>query len=280
MNHSLPEYVDGSVTWIGSSHEFCGPRCTNFTVFQSKDNAPVADGEKKLVDDLLFYCNSTLGTVKGGDTEFSNLRDVDREAMFGTDQFARIAAGSIAWTGTYYTGWEGISYRSYVKGSKYSPSEPLTKDFTEDLLSRFTIGAIAGFDDHGVWHEIPNQNCRPIQGSILDVDWYWIFGLLGGIIVIQLGGQIALLIFANKTIIRDDSFISLAMLLRPVVNRIGREGMNMTGDEIKRHPKLLFKRIRYDYREGKDGEPNQVDIFFEGKDMLEVRKSWTPGLYS
>jgi hypothetical protein len=119
-----------------------------------------------------------------------------------------------------------------------------------------------------------------VQGQQLKVDWPWVLALLGGICVLQLAGLMALLVFANKTIIRDASYFSMAMLLRPVVNRIGREGMNMTGEEIKRHPKLMFKRIRYDYREGKDGEPNQVDIFFEGKDMKESRKSWTPGLYS
>jgi hypothetical protein len=240
----------------------------------------IPGGEKEIPHDTLLVCNSTLDAVTGGEEDFQNLRDEDRRAIYGTDEFARIAAGSIAWTGAVFNGWDDRSTRSYLKGSKWSPHESITKDIAEDLLARFTIGAIASFDDHGVRHEVPNQHCKPIQGAILDVDWLWILSLLLAIIVIQLSGQIALLIFANKTIIRDDSFISLAMLLRPVVNRIGKEGMNMTGDEIKQHPRLLFKRIRYDYREGKNGEPNQVDIFFEGKDMKEARKSWTPGMYS
>jgi hypothetical protein len=72
----------------------------------------------------------------------------------------------------------------------------------------------------------------------------------------------------------------MAMLLMPVVDRIGATGMNMSGDEIKNHAKLKWKKIRYDYREGKNGEPNQVDIFFEGKDQKESRRSWAPGSYS
>lgn len=86
--------------------------------------------------------------------------------------------------------------------------------------------------------------------------------------------------FANRAIVRDESFFSMAMLLSPVVSKIGRSGMNLSGAEIKEHRKLLWKKIRYDYREGKDGEPNQVDIFFEGKDQKEGRKSWAPGSYS
>jgi hypothetical protein len=261
------------VTWIGSTDEHCGPRCTNFTVLQTAD---VFD----ITENSLFSCNNTLGPVTGGEEEFRNLRDEDRVAVYGTDEFARIAAGSIAWTGAFFNGFEDRSSRSYLHGSKWSPAKIVTTKDVEDMLARFTIGTIASFDDHGVRYHVPNQYSKPVQGSVLSVDWWWILGLLLGIIVIQLSGQIALLIFANKTIIRDDSFISLAMLLRPVVNRIGKEGMNMTGEEIKRHPKLMFKKIRYDYREGQNGEPNQVDIFFEGKDRKEARKSWTPGLYS
>jgi hypothetical protein len=265
--------MEGSVTWIGAINEHCGPRCTNFTVFQDSDTTDIKHNS-------LFLCNSTLSPVTGGENDFSNLTPEDREAIYGTDEYARIAAGSIAWTGAVFNGWLDRSTRSYLRSSKWSPYKVITKDDVEELLARFTIGAIAAFDDHGLRYAVQKQWTRPVQGQQLDVDWHWVFGILGAICIIQLGGLFALLIFANKTIIRDDSFLSMAMLMRPVVNRIGREGMNMTGDEIKRHPKLMFKRIRYDYREGKDGEPNQVDIFFEGKDMLEGRKSWTPGLYS
>lgn len=150
----------------------------------------------------------------------------------------------------------------------------------EELLARFTIGAVAAFDDHGIRYNVTNQNSRPVQGQQLQVDWPYVLGLLGGICVIQLASLIALVAFANKSIIRDESFFSLAMLLSPVVNKIGKAGMNLSGDEIKAHPKLLWKRIQYNYREGKNGEPNQVDIFFQGKDDAESRRSWAPGMYS
>ena len=104
--------------------------------------------------------------------------------------------------------------------------------------------------------------------------------ILGGICGIQFFALCQLVIFANRTIVRDESFFSMAMLLNPVVSRIGRAGMNLSGEEIKQHEKLKFKKIRYDYREGGEGEPNQVDIFFEGKDQKEGRKSWAPGRYS
>lgn len=272
QKYYLPQITVGSISWIGSTYAYCGPRCTNFTVFQDSDS-------KSITHNSLFLCNSTLSDVTGGESDFTSLAPEDHEHIYGNDDFARIAAGAMAWTGYVLNDWDDRSTRSYLRGSKWSPYKIITKDEVEDLLSRYTIGAIAAFDDHGLQYTVQHQTTRPVQGQQLAVDWSWILGLLGGICFLQLSALVALVSFANKSIIRDESFFSLAMLLRPVVNRIS-EGMNMSGEEIKRHPKLLWKRIRYDYREGKEGEPNQVDIFFEGKDMWENRRSWATGLYS
>jgi hypothetical protein len=254
-------------------YNYCGPRCTNFTVFQDSDF-------DKIKHNSLFLCNSTLSHVTGGDTDFTSISDEDKKHLYSNDDFARIASGSIAWTGLTMNGWEDRSTRSYLRGSKWSPYKEVTKEDVEDLLARFTIGSIAAFDDHGLFYTVQNQYTKPVQGQQLAVDWAWVLGLLGGILVIQASALIALIAFANKSIIRDESFFSLAMLLSPVINKIGREGMNLSGDEIKTHPKLLWRKIRYDYREGKEGAPNQVDIFFQGKDMSESRRSWASGVYS
>ncbi|KAF2733184.1 hypothetical protein EJ04DRAFT_439567 [Polyplosphaeria fusca] len=269
----LPEYVYGSISWIGSRAANCGPRCTNMTVYQAAD-------DEAIDHPALLLCNSTLSSVSEDPKAFTSLSPKDNDHIYSTDDFARIAAGSICWTGYSMNGWTERQTRLYLQGSKWSPRNKVSKEDIEDLIARFTIGAVAAFDDHGIQYNLPGQYTRPVQGQQLDADWAWILGLLGGICVIQLGALIALIAFANKSIIRDESFFSLAMLLRPVVNRIGREGMNMSGEEIKNHPKLMWKKIRYDYREGKDGEPNQVDIFFQGKDMAESRRSWVDGVYS
>ncbi|KAF2264481.1 hypothetical protein CC78DRAFT_544008 [Lojkania enalia] len=268
----LPSYVRGSISWIGSVSANCGPRCTNLTVYQTKDSRDIKNPS-------LFLCNSTVSEVTGGEEAFSSLQEKDKSHIFGTDEFARIASGAIAWTGYTMNSWRSRQTRVYLRGSKWSPYEIVRKEQIEDLIARFTIGAIAAFDDHGIRYVVPEQNTRPVQGQRLTVDWGWVLGLLGGICIIQLGALLALLALANKSIIRDESFFSLAMLLSPVVNRIGKEGMNMSGEEIKQHRKLMWKRIRYDYREGKEGEPHQVDIFFQGRDMAETRRSWVNGQY-
>ncbi|KAF1841200.1 uncharacterized protein K460DRAFT_380912 [Cucurbitaria berberidis CBS 394.84] len=273
--YPIPEHATGAITWIASVNAFCGPRCTNFTVLQY-------GFDDRVMTTSLFLCNSTLGNITKAHAkdDITPHTDADNVSVYGTNEFARIAAGAIGWTGIPWNDWLDRQSRSYSQGSKWSPAKVVSKKDVEEMLMRFTIGAVAAFDDHGIRYNMTSQRVVPTQGQQLDVDWSYIFSILGGICGIQFFALCLMVIFANRTIVRDDSLFSMAMLLSPVVERIGKAGMNMSGDEIKDHPKLKWKKIRYDYREGKDGEPNQVDIFFEGKDQKEGRKSWAPGSYS
>jgi hypothetical protein len=273
--YQIPEQAAGAVTWIASVQAHCGSRCTNFTVLQDRDNTTIKEPS-------LFLCNSTLLNVTkaNGKLDIVTHTEDDDLSVYGSDEFARTAAGAIGWTGIAWNGWEDRQSRSYMQGSKWSPAHVVTTEDVENMLMRFTIGAVAAFDDHGIRYNITNQHNCPTQGQQIDVDWIYIFSILGGICGIQFFALCLLVMFANRTIVRDESFFSMAMLLSPVVAKIGRSGMNLSGDEIKEHPKLQWKKIRYDYREGKNGDPNQVDIFFEGKDKKEGRKSWAAGSYS
>jgi hypothetical protein len=274
-DYDIPEQASGTITWIASVEAHCGPRCTNFTVLQTNDTDTIKQTS-------LFLCNSTVPelTKSNGKVDITTYTTDDEHAVYGNDNFARIAAGAIGWTGIPWNNWEDRQTRSYSQGSKWSPAKTVNATDVEHILMRFTVGAIAAFDDHGLRYNLTNQRTRPTQGQQLDVDWPWILAILCGICGIQLLALCLLVLFANRTIVRDESFFSMAMLLNPVVARLGRAGMNLSGEEIKAHPKLKWKKIRYDYREGKGGEPNQVDIFFEGRDQKEGRKSWAQGSYS
>jgi hypothetical protein len=264
--------VHGSITWVGMRGAFCGPRCTNLTVYQASDT-------KDIKYPSMFLCNNTISEIKGGEKEFTHLTEEDKAHAYGNDAFARIAAGAIAWTGFSMDNLTDRQTQEYLKGQTWSPYYKVNTTVVEDLVSRFSIGAIAAYDDHGSRYEVQNQKTRPVQGQQLQVDWSWILSLLFAICIIQLGALITLLALANKSIIRDESFFSLAMLLTPVVNRIGPQGMNWSGTEIKEDPRLCDQKIRYDYRRGGDGEPNFVDIFFEAEDNIEPRRTFENGVY-
>lgn len=272
----LPEHANGAITWIAAVDEYCGARCTNFTIVQPRL------GHSNITKTSLFLCNSTVSQVEKEpdkhDITISNRADMD--AVFGTDDFARTASGAMAWKGLGTKGWDDVQFRTYTQGSDFSPWHIMNSSSVADILMRFTIGAIAAFDDHGIRHNI--TGIVPAPGQQLDVDWSYMLCILGGICGIQLAALCCLLLFANRTIVRDESYFSVAMLLSPVVGRIGREGggMNMSGEEIKEHPKLRYEKIQYSYREGKDGGPHQVDILWAGRDSRESRKSWAAGVYT
>lgn len=272
LPYYMPENVLGEVIWVGSVEAHCGPRCTNFTVVQQ----PFGN----IRSTSLFVCNNTLGEVTHPDSnDIKPHTPADKAALYGSDEFARIAAGTIAWTGIPWDLYDRQT-RYYGQGSKWSPDHDVTKQEVEEMLMRFTIGAVAAFDNHGIRYTLKDQ-IVPLPGQQLDVDWSYIFSILGGICFIQFLALCLLGLFANRTIVRDESFFSMAMLLNPVVSRIGGEAaMVMSGDEIKEARALRFKKIKYDYHEGGKGEPNRVAIFFEGEDRRESRKSWAAGSYS
>lgn len=270
----LMEAAPGSVSWMVSVADHCGPRCTNLTVLQYQGD--------RVTTTALFLCNSTLSDVSQATAnhDISPRTGADCAAVYGTDAFARTAAGAIGWTGIPWNEWYDRQARSYSQGSKWSPARNLDAPAIQDLLMRFTIGAVAAFDDHGIKYSVHGQSSVPSQGQQLDVEWPYVFGILGGICLIQLLALILLVLFANRTIVRDDSYFSMAMLLRPVVAKIAEPGLNMSGEEIKDYRSLRWKRIRYDYTEGEKGSPNQVTISWEGRGSRESRGSWAAGSYS
>src|ERR1700712_1926760 len=145
--------------------------------------------DRDILSPALFLCNNTFDPVSGGKSDFINLSAENCRHINGTDEFARIGAGAIAWTGFNPSGYTDVQWVPYLgsAGSRWSPPYPATKPEVEDIIARFSIGAIAAFDDHGPPYIIPDQNSRPVQGQCLDVEWPWVLGILGGILAIQLG---------------------------------------------------------------------------------------------
>jgi hypothetical protein len=162
----------------------------------------------------MFMCNSTVSNITGKDNEFSGLNDEEEASIYSKDVFAWIAAGAIGWSGYYEDGFHDRQSKAYLSGLPFSPYEILNTTGVEDIVSRFAIGAIAAFDDHGPRIVLKDQQGRPLQGQQLQVDWLRIFIVLMWICLLQSSALVALLACANKSIMRDESSFSLAMLVR------------------------------------------------------------------
>ena len=220
----------------------------------------------------MFMCNSTVSNITGNENEFSGLNDEEKASIYSKYRFAWIADGAIEWSGYYEDGFHDRQTKVYLSGLPFSPYEILNTTGVEDIISRFTIGAIAAFDDHGPRIVLKDQQGRPSQGQQLQVDWFRVLIILLWIVLLQSSALVALLACANKSIMRDESAFSLAMLLSPIVNRIGQEeGMNLSGENICNHPKLWEQKIKYHYRKINNGSRKikKVDILVENEDWNE-----------
>ncbi|KAJ4987501.1 hypothetical protein SVAN01_06958 [Stagonosporopsis vannaccii] len=279
-NISIPTYGKGMVTWTALDKEVCGPRCTQLMVFQAK--AGKGQLAEEVDKDSLWACENTISeiiNIKDG-ASHAAVKDTDT-VINGTHRFARIAAGAIGWTGATQNRWTDRQFRLYTQGTPWSPKRVLATKDVEETIMRFSIGAIAAFDDHGTRYNITinNETCDE-KSQKINVSWRYVSSVLGAIGAIQTSALIYLLISANKSIVRDASFFSTAMLLRPVLEVLddvpGR--MAMTGAEIKNHIKLRDRNIRYDYKE--IGQVKQVTIHFEDQFRGHLRKKWPSGDYS
>lgn len=278
-NMAIPAYGKGGITYIGvlspDQNETCGPRCSKIMVYQHPDYVSVNTSS-------YWECKSTVTNIKP--TKGQSLANIDPTdpQVFGNDKFARVAAGAISWSGISYGGWGNWNWQLYPKGTYGSPTHIVNTSEVEDIIKRFSIGAIAAYDDHGVRHSIHinNEHCD-VNSQRLNVGWRYVTGILGGICLIQFGALCCLLAFANRGIIRDASFFSTAMLLKPVLKLVGDEpgAMTMSGAQLKDHPKLRYRKIRYDYQKGRNGEPNEVMLAMWPKQGRTSSEKWPSGQY-
>lgn len=282
------QWMNSGTSWTASQYELCGPRCTRMMVL----HVP-GDVDRNTTQPSMWFCNNTVSEITRHSVEQRlNIDDKDNKT-YGTDNFARIAAGAIGWTGNVRPSsavsndesilWEdNVQTRTYLQNSTWGPPANATTKDIEDMLMHCTAGAIAAFDDHGVRHGIKINDIKcPRDSQQLNVDWLYILSTLGGICAIQLIALICLITFANRAIIRDESFLSTAMLLRPVVEAIKDEpgATAMKGRDIMDHPKLRYRRIRYGYKENADGGAHEIAVFFQGRDPSEIPTKWASGRY-
>ena len=120
----------------------------------------------------MFKCNSTVEPVPNQDhAEFVNLKDADKEPVYTSDNFARLAAGAIAWTGYTEDKLWDLQCRVYMSGLRFTPDRIVNTTDVENILARFSVGAIAAFDESGPQYTIEDQRIRPVQGQRLNPQW-------------------------------------------------------------------------------------------------------------
>lgn len=176
-----------------------------------------------------------------------------------TDEVAFIVAGSIGLEG-YSTGpdqWEYVRYTPDSPWSGFNVGE-LESDasYMASLASRFAIGAVATKDLFGST-TAQAQGQTAWIGVLLKVKWNFLLLILGTILVVQLLVALAIVMYANTVFCKDDSYLSTARLLRPIVERLGPNGCAITGKDIAN---TLREFMIYGVRTDDSGERHHLEI--------------------
>ncbi|KAI5808030.1 hypothetical protein DFH27DRAFT_293035 [Peziza echinospora] len=233
-----------------------GPRCTVLASFQYIDPA------KETGNGTLYRCAVNVGTV-------TNVKFPEHMI---DDRMAWIAAGSIGLDG-FSDDPQDWLYQRYFLGTPFGRRAASDPEFMAKLVSRFAIGTIATLDNDNPRVELVGN--RPWAGVLFKVNWPQLYLILGGICIVQVVLGLIAVIWSNTVFVKDDSYLSTARLLRPLVERLGDSGCALTGKEIAATLKTVMV---YGVRTDSSGKRHHLDM---GTDIVPISKfplGWYDGL--
>ncbi|KAF8536250.1 hypothetical protein BDD12DRAFT_851796 [Trichophaea hybrida] len=240
-------------TYIDPNQYLCGPRCGLTYVYRFLHNDEL--NQNPLPPGDFFNCSTTISTVYNSSLQQHTL----------PDSVAVRAAASIG-SNAIWTPYpdEGMAYQLDVFSSAspwdnwYNLTGESAASSAEYNVARFAIGSIAVLDVNNPRIEITGN--LPWIGVFLQVKWQWVWVTLGYLLGSQLLIGIGTVIVANTVFCKDESFLSTARLLRPLMLRLGESGCAATGDEIAG----LFgnTHLRYGVRRDAQGR-NNLDVLLD-----------------
>ncbi|KAL8923166.1 MAG: hypothetical protein Q9208_004729 [Pyrenodesmia sp. 3 TL-2023] len=197
----------------------CGPRCMWLWAFKN----PRQSKELNNREPPTFYkCPITISQVS----------NAWNDSQMIPNEVARIAAVSIALQGR----WSGHvdnrnynQYQYYPYGTAWEVHGQSTSQVGANM-ARFAIGSIA--EMAAANSRIQVQGSVPHLGSHLEIHWGYVLALFMGIITTHLVLFLSAIMAIRKVAIKDDSFLAIARLLRPLVNVLGNEGTLLDGKEM------------------------------------------------
>lgn len=236
--------INREATWTC----YLGKRCAMMAGFQFIDPDHNEKG-----NGTLFQCAVNVGKV-------INARVPEHEI---DDRVAYIAAGAIGLDG-YSDDPQQWLYQRYFLGTTFGRHVNGNTTEMAWLISRFTIGVIATMDIDNP--KIKIVGMKPWAGVLFKVYWWMLLTILGSICGVQLVFGLAAVFISNTVIVKDDSYLATARLLRPLVERLGPAGCALSGKEIA---STLRTSMVYGVRVDKTGERHHLDL---GEDIHPVKK--------
>jgi hypothetical protein len=230
-----------TTTYFTKPDSSCGVGCSIIEAFEASHTTS-----------WYYQCNITVGTVING---------MLPEHEVGIN-LRQMASAGIALRGygpnSQLPGSQ--QFQVYPSASPYGDPQKGDTDNMGLNIARFAIGvvSIASLYTTHVFHV---TGCQPLIGNKLQVDHLNVIWIIMGLIVGVQGAAFVLTAFwANRVVVKDESVLATARLLRPVLERLGDEGTTMSGREICEIVNAREER-RYIYTVPKEmDEPYRVEL--------------------
>ncbi|KAF8543372.1 hypothetical protein BDD12DRAFT_821043 [Trichophaea hybrida] len=242
----------------------CGPRCAKIQVFKFIPNHIAQDVGSQDKQGDHFDC--TVGV--------SSVQNAWLDEHILPDNIARRAASAIGLSGFTTPARDGFSFQSFLYNSATTWGRDVSHspELMGTIIGLFTAGSLANMDRHNPKKQVLGHVLR--AGVRLLIVWPYVWITLS----IIMGGHAVLALIvcfrANKVFCKQDSPLSTARLLRPIVERLGPAGCAASGEEIAASFPM---RMTYGVRSKLDGAVavHHLDI----GDDLEELKVFPAGYY-
>ncbi|CCX08813.1 Similar to hypothetical protein [Tuber melanosporum Mel28]; acc. no. XP_002836511 [Pyronema omphalodes CBS 100304] len=243
----------------------CGDRCANIHVYQFISTADLTNPKLSAKDKEgdFFDCK----------VEVSKVNNAMLDVHFLPDNIARRAAGAIGLSGFAIKAPQGFSFQSvlYNTATTWGQDVSHSPEVMGTIIGLFSIGSLANMDIHNPRTEALGNRLH--RGVRLLVVWHYVWITLG---IILLGHAVLGILVcsqANKVFCKQDSPLSTARLLRPIVERLGPSGCAASGDEIAASFPML---MTYGVRSNETFTLHHLDI---GEDLEPLGKEPFPAGY-
>lgn len=203
----------------GSSN--CGPGCSRVTAFEASEMWP-----------WFYDCNVTVGDVVNATRPEHEIGPILKTLASSAIALEGYAASSLVSD-------PAIQYQVYPAEAMYGIPINGTSQAMAMLMARFALSVVAVAAFSNPMYIVPGL--APQLGVALDItEWKYVHMIVCLICGIQLILVITVAFIVNSAIMRDDSPLTTARVLRPIVDRLGPTGSNGSGDAImKEHGKDL-----------------------------------------
>ena len=244
------------------TQQACGSRCMWMWAYRARSTFPQDSGQEMAV----FQCPITI-------SEVSNTTNATQEI---SDGMAKLAAASIALQGRFVglnqTTQVWTQYQLYPWGATWEIHNHKIDEVGANMAS-FALGSLASMAVRNP--SIQVHGLVPILGYHLSIHWNYVVGLCACIVGVHFALFAAAVYTTRLVVIKDESNLSIARLLRPLVEHLGESGTLMDGEKMSAviEEKLPNGIVYGPREEGGVGGERRLDVG-EG---LKSRRMWPDG---